>query len=92
MSKTDKTKPPKVQIAESKAKHGEAHINWHTDVTFRRYKGDGEYIAEQRGRKWVDHKDNYDGWHCPNCGWPVYGYWEEYCSRECAQASVEDAE
>jgi hypothetical protein len=59
MSKTDKTKPPRVQIAEAKAAHG-GHINWHTDVTFSRYKGDGEWIAEQKNRKYRDWKDNYD--------------------------------
>lgn len=43
MSKTDKTKPSRIQIAEATAKYGEAHINWHTDVTFSRYKDEGYY-------------------------------------------------
>ena len=50
MSKTDKTKPARVQIAEAKATHG-GRINWHTDVTFSRYKGDGDWIKEMRTRK-----------------------------------------
>jgi hypothetical protein len=51
MSKTDKTRPARVQIAYVKDKHGEAHINWHTDVAWRRYKGDGEWTNEIRHRK-----------------------------------------
>lgn len=92
MSKTDKTRPYKVQAMENLVAHHDhsdgvcnlptpdewLHMtkndrrtwgrhncywqprNWHTNVTFSRYKGDGEYIAEQRSRKWKDHKDNYD--------------------------------
>lgn len=44
MSKTDKTKPSRIQIAEAEAKRGgRDRINWHTDVTFSRYKDEGFY-------------------------------------------------
>lgn len=56
MSKTDKTKPARLQIAEATAKHGEAHINWHTDVTYSRYEGDKMYLAEKRRHKYPDWK------------------------------------
>jgi hypothetical protein len=55
MSKTDKTKPPRIQIAEAKAAHG-GRINWHTDVTYSRYQGDKMYLAEKRRRKYPDWK------------------------------------
>jgi hypothetical protein len=60
MSKTDKTRPSRIQIAEATRKYGEAHVNWHTDVTFSRYQGDKAYTAEKVARKYTDHKDNYD--------------------------------
>jgi hypothetical protein len=41
MSKTDKTKPSRVQIREAEEKYG--RVNWHTDVTFSRYKSEGYY-------------------------------------------------
>ena len=34
--------------------------NWHTDVSFSRYKGDKDWIAESKTRKYRDWKDNYD--------------------------------
>ena len=60
MSDTFKTKPARVQIDEARRKHGEAHINWHTDVTFSRYQGDKEWTARSKYRKYRDWKDNYD--------------------------------
>ena len=42
MSKTDKTKPARIQISEAKDAHG-GKINWHTDVTYSRYKDEGYY-------------------------------------------------
>lgn len=56
MSKTDKTKPSRVQIAEATAKYGEAHVNWHTDVTFSRT-GPEAYWRRQY-RKQMDRKRN----------------------------------
>ena len=57
MSKTDKTKPSRVQIAEAAAmRGGKDKINWHTDVTFSRYQGDKSYLAEKRRHKYPDWK------------------------------------
>jgi hypothetical protein len=60
MSKTDKTKPARLQIAEATAKHGEAHINWHTDVTYSRYKDEGYYTkgCKQRALARLDWRKN----------------------------------
>lgn len=35
---------------------GKDKINWHTDVTFSRYGGDKEYMAEKRRHKYPDWK------------------------------------
>jgi len=59
MSKTDKTKPTRVQIADATAAHG-GKINWHKDVTFSRYQGDKMYRNEKMERKYKDWNDNYD--------------------------------
>lgn len=58
MSKTDKTKPAKYQIADLAAAHG-GHIDYRR-VAWRRYKGHGEFIAKTKNRKNKDWKDNYD--------------------------------
>jgi len=59
MSKTDKTKPARIQIAEAIEKRGGwEHINWHTDVTYSRYEGDKCYLAEKRRRKYPDWRKN----------------------------------
>jgi hypothetical protein len=34
--------------------------NWHTYKGFKRNKGEGQWIADQRYRKYADHPDNYD--------------------------------
>jgi hypothetical protein len=51
MSKTDKTKPSKVQIREATEKYGEDHINWHTDITFSRTGPEQFWRKQDRKRK-----------------------------------------
>lgn len=52
MSRTDSHRPARIQIAETEAAHG-GRVNWHTDIKFRRYKGEGEWIGQQRNRRVV---------------------------------------
>lgn len=88
MSKTDKTRPAKVQMLDNLREYhdhtdGECNLptvdewlrmnkrdrrtwgmhhcyygpkNWHTDVTYSRYGGDKDYMAEKRQHKYPDWK------------------------------------
>jgi hypothetical protein len=58
MSKTDKTRPTRVQMREATEKYGEDHINFHTDVTFSRIGGDKWYMAEKTNHKYPKWRKN----------------------------------
>lgn len=64
MSKTDKTKPAKYQIEEQRQRHGDHHILW-SEVAWRRYKGEGEWMRGIAHRK--DHffsiDEGLDDWY-----------------------------
>ena len=72
MSRTDKDKPSKFQIKEQREVYGENHIDYH-EVTWRRYKGHGKMIQEEKHRKdsLYSVEDGYWDWEderCLRCG------------------------